>query len=267
MQGLSIWNPIDVEVGACARWELGALTLWAERYAQEWHILPVLGEEERAEGAVGFPARADKPRSADWKHYLAGPSNRLIPAPAMIDKSAVVKPDRELIIFPGEKARFFIALPVHFRLYAGGASKSKTAIKLLETPLVRMPYAWFGDPVAGELCCYAESRFYLDLSAIPLSAVRAVCPLLISNESDKELSFDRICVHTDLLGIYRGEKRLWTNEVSVVFKGSDQTTQLQTSRSAPAFEEKTTQVAEARNAADSWHIKRTFNLIKSYTGF
>ncbi len=258
---------MEAAKGSCVRWNIGALRLHAERYEQEWHILPVYEEKESEESSFAVLERQDKPQSSDWRHYLMSAGDWLHPAPLMMDKPVVIRPDRTLVLSPGERTHFFIALPVWIRLKAASSESDANGKKLFECPLVQMQNTWFGDPVSGEQCYFAESRLYLDFAQLPFSAARAICPLWISNESDKELPFDRICVHTDMLGIYRGETRLWTNEVSVVFKGNDQTTQIQTSRSAPAFERTDATLAEPQQTGDAWHIKRTFSLLKSYTGF
>jgi len=267
MDGLTIWNPIETAVGRCASWRMGRLELWAERYEQEWHVLARTAPEPEDVPSFRFCKKAEKPQSSDWRHHLLSAGDWLHPGPAMMDRPLVVRPDRTLILMPGEKARFFISLPVWFRLMVARDLGGAAAKKLSEHPTLPMPNAWFGDPVSGELCYFSEARLYLDHNQIPDSPTQAVCPLWVSNDSDRELPFERICLHTDLLGIYRGEKRLWTNEVSVLFKGSDQTTQIQTSRAAPRFDGTARLVSDPRQTNENWHFKRTFDLLKIYTGF
>jgi len=268
MEGFSVWEPVDIGVGQCVVWRLGTLALWVERYEQEWHVLPLYDEEDvAAKASFLVRDRAEKPASSDWRHYLLRENERVIPQPAMMDRSIVIRPDRVLFLLPGERALFFISLPLWFRLNVQKSQGVGSARKLLEFPIQRMANAWFGDPVSGDLCYFAATRLYPDFAQIPHSPVHAICPLWISNESDKELSFDRICIHTDFLGIYRGQSRLWTNEINVLFKGTDHATHIQPAKTAPQLDGATVIIAEARQQIENWYVKRTFDLLKSFTGF
>jgi hypothetical protein len=268
MENFSIWNPAEIGIDTCASWNLGRLRLWAERYEQEWHILPSYRDEEEA-SAPGFAVcgKADKPISDDWRHYLLRDGPWATPVPVMMDRPVILRPDRALVLLPGERARFFISLPVWFRLLVGKTAAAESNRQLQEFPIAPMANAWFGDPVSGKLCYFLAARLYPDFGQIPFSSVHAVCPLWISNESDRELSFDRICLHTEFLSIYRGESRLWTNEVSVVFRGPDHETRLQPSKLAPAHDGKTALVAGSRQLVEHWYFKKTFDLLKQFTGF
>lgn len=267
MEDMSVWNPVELSAGDCVQWRLENLSVWAQRYEQSLHALRRYDAGEAGQGpAYGFRARADKPDSVDWKHYLVKEGGWAIPVPAMMDRPVIVRPDRELIIPPGERARFFIGLPLWFALRVGTSPDAKNQLPLFEVPIVPPANAWFGDPVAGELCYYADVRLFQDAGEQPLSPGRAVCPLWIHNESDKELSFDRFCLHTEFLGIYRGPARLWTNEVSILFKGASQATQVQPSKAAPELDGAATLVREPRHAAENWYFKRSFDLLKNFTG-
>lgn len=244
------------------------MCLWIEHYEHEWHLLPAYtGAEFPSEPVFSTRARNEKPESADWVHYIIHDGNRITPVPAMPDRPVVVRPDRTLVIIPGERANFFLSLPLAFRLMVSGGSNVAVQRKLAEFPSYSMENAWFGDPVSGELCYFQSTRLYSDFRQIPVSAIHAICPLVISNESERELSFDRICLHTEFLGIYRSPAQFWTNEVRVVFKGSEQETQIHPSKQAPASEGPMTLVTEPRQAIDNWHFKKTFNFLKQFGGF
>ena len=268
MEDFSIWNPVEIGTGPCASWNWGRLRLWTERYEQEWHLLPIYGEaEEGAEPGFAIRGKEEKPPSADWRHYLLRDGPWATPLPVMMDRPLIVRPDRALVLLPGEQARFFISLPVWFRLLIGKTVVPESGRRLQEFPVIPMANAWFGDPVSGELCYFIAARLYPEFEQIPYSSVHAVCPLWISNESDKDLSFDRICLHTEFLNIYRGTRRFWTNEVSVLFKGSDQETRLQPSKSAPTLDGAAVLVSGSRKLIELWHFKKTFDLLKQFTGF
>jgi hypothetical protein len=130
-----------------------------------------------------------------------------------------------------------------------------------------MANAWFGDPVSGELCYFLAARLYPEFLPIPPSPLTAICPLRIRNESSGDLPFERICLHTEFLGIYHSASRLWTHAVDVVFRGIDQATLIQPAKSPPSFDGKLMLLSGPRQAMESSYFRKTFNLLKSFTGF
>jgi hypothetical protein len=266
MDHMSIWEPVEIPVGRCVSWRLGKLSVWVERYEKEWHVLPVYAEEAGAVPEFIVRNKADKPVSSDWRHFLLREGSWVSPSPAMPDRPVILRPDRVLVLLPGEKAQFFVSLPVALRLSVGRTAGGRKK-RLCEHPIMPLANAWFGDPVSGELCYFAAARLYHEYDQVPRSPFHAVCPLKISNESERELQFDRICLHTEFLGVYRGPDRYWTNEVSVLFRGPEQVTQILPSKSAPFFEGAAKLVTEPRQAVENWYFKRTFDLLKYFTGF
>ncbi|MBP7494385.1 MAG: hypothetical protein KA771_02735 [Spirochaetales bacterium] len=266
---LGIWNPQPLEIGSCVHWSLGDLDVWAERYDIEWHVYfehkksLITGQEMQ----VRLEPRAEKPVTREWKHFLVRNAPCAYPTPAIPDRPLVVKPDRFLIILPGEIAQFFIFTPIWFRFTVGPLGRKISPRLLFEIPVFRMKSTWFGDPIVGELCYYTEARLFTDFHSLPEHPLYAVCPLRIRNESNTELPFDKICLHTEVLSLYGGENRLWTNACDVIFKGVDQATQVEPSKSPPAFEPKVRLLSPPRQASDVWYFKRTFNLLKIITGF
>lgn len=266
MNPFAVWEPVEVPIGSCASWTLEGLSVWVERYEKEWHLLSLVQPE--AEGAVYFSLRdkTEKPLSAEWTHHLLRKGNWAIPEPVVPNRPVIIRPDRVMVLPPGEKVRFFISLPLSFRLSVGTAIKGRLNPLYLH-PITPMPGAWFGDPVSGELCYFTEARLYSDFSQILRSPIHGVCPLLIINEADKELQFDRICLYTEFLGVYRSPDRFWTNEVNVRFRGPEQVSQVMPSKHSPRFEGTARLVSEPRQRVENWYFKRTFNLLKYFTGF
>jgi hypothetical protein len=277
MEGLSIWKPVEISAGQCVSWDCGELSVWVERYEHEWHVLTEYkksAESETAAPIAAFREKVEKPVSQNWKHFLLKEGGWAIPVPAMLDRPVVIRPDRTLVLLPGEAAQFFVALPVWFRLLVGKAVPAKLVSAsgggprtLFEQPITAMSNAWFGDPVSGELCYYLEARLYPEHPPIPRTPFLAICPLRIRNESEGNLPFERICLHTEFLGVYHSAERLWTHAVDVVFRGPDQATLLQPSKSPPTFDGKLTPLSGPRQAMENSYFRKTFNILKSFTGF
>ncbi len=264
---MSIWDPISVEAGQCVSWTLGSFSVYAERHEHEWHTLTVLQDRNLLSGGnycCVFSMHAVKPLSSDWKHYLVREGNRADPVPVMPDRPVVIRPDRALTLLPGEYAQFFVGIPVWFRLLVGTETLKK---QLFEQPISILLNTWFGDPVNGELCYALATRLYHDHKQIHSAPAHALCPLFIKNESETDLQFERICLHVENLSVFKSSTRLWTNAVTVIFKGTDQSTQIQISKAAPDFEKHIEPVCNSRQAVESWYIKKTFSMLKYFTGF
>lgn len=267
MGQLTLWEGVEIPVGACGCWGVGALSIWAEHYEQAWHILSRYEPSDVENPVFSLRDRADKPTSEEWKHYAVKEGPWALPSPAMMDRPVIVRPDRALILPPAEKVRFFIALPLWFRLDVGSAPEPRACRRLLELPTRPAANAWFGDPISGEQCYYLNTRLFTEIGDMETSPAHVVCPLWIQNDADRDLSFDRFCLHTDFLSIHRDGTRLWTNEVTILFKGLASAAQVIPARGAPDLVEKTTLVTEARHAMESSYFKRSFDLLKTFTGF
>jgi hypothetical protein len=105
------------------------------------------------------------------------------------------------------------------------------------------------------------------MDSVEPSAAIAVCPLMIENDSDTDLAFEKVCLHVENLSLFRGPHRLWANSLHAVFKGPDQATQIEIAREPPGFEEGLLPISEARQHVAGWSFRRTFGMLKSFTDF
>jgi hypothetical protein len=263
--GMSVWSPVEIGDRQCAAWRFSPHSFYVERVENQWHVLS-LPETGGAEDITDSPAcsffqNIEKPESTAWRHFLLHEHRPLQAIPAMPDRPIVIRSDRPLTLLPGESALFYLHIPVFFKLTALGSRRSTVC----EEPIEVMCKTWFGDPLTGEICYSLATRLHQTLHSVPFSGFEAVCPLFISNESDTGLAFSKICLHTEAVAVYKGS-RLWTNQISVVFKGSEQTTQIQIDRNAPAYENALELVCEAREQTESRLTRRSFSMFKYFGG-
>jgi len=261
--GIAVWEPVDIPQKRCAMWRFPRRSIWVERIETEWHVLflPETGEE--GDTSYRVISRAQKPSSSQWRHYLHRDSGTMQPAPVLPDRPVVMRPDRALTLLPGQSTIFFLELPVWFRLSTSGYRPAK----VFEEPLTVLSRTWFGDPVTGELCWGLATRLHHSIESVEPSADRAVCPLMIENDSESDLEFQKICLHVENLSIFRGTRHLWTNSLHAVFKGPDQATQMEIVHTPPGFEEGMVPLSEARLPSAGWNIRRTFGMLKYFTDF
>jgi hypothetical protein len=259
--GISVWDEVDIPQRRCAVWRFAPRSIWVERVENEWHAL---SEPDGGKGAeAAFVERTQKPTSSYWRHYLHTENAPVQPAPVLPDRPVVVRPDRALTLLPGENALFFVEIPVWFRLSCTDSRRTR----IFEEPICMLSQTWFGDPVTGELCYGLATRLHQGLDSIEPSAFRAVCPLFITNDSEFDLAFEKICLHVENLSVFRSAERLWANKLNVIFKGPEQASQIEIVRAAPDFEQGLSLAVGARQPASGWNIRKTFGVLKYFADF
>jgi hypothetical protein len=135
-----------------------------------------------------------------------------------------------------------------------------------EIPTRRLASTWFGDIATGELCYAIEAPLERTLEQLELSRAFAACEVMVRNQSRERLRFERICVHVEHMRLYDADGRLWTNEVRVAFRGTDQVSQLAFEPGPPARAVGAVPVSEPRVPPESGIIKRSFALIREIAG-
>jgi hypothetical protein len=260
--GLAVWNEWDLGPKQTAVWTFPERRIYVERVEQEWHVLSVAGAQNAAAASRTFIERSRKPASSEWRHYLSRESGPVRPQPALPDRAIVAKPDRSLTLLAGESAQFFLEIPVWFRMNVG-----ERLVQVFEEPIGVMSNTWFGDPVNGELCYVLATRLHQGMSSIVPTAWRAVCPMAVTNDSATNLAFERICLHVQNLAVFRGDDRLWTNALSVLFRGAEQASHIQVSSGPPGFQAGLAPAAPARQPAESWDIRKTFSRFREFADF
>jgi hypothetical protein len=259
--GIAIWEELEIAQKECVLWRFPRREIYVERIDIEWHVLCLPSGEDGPAATRTFIERAGKPASSAWRHVLSRQESPVQPVPVLPDRPVVVRPDRPLTLLPGESALFFLELPILFRLTLSGA---RTA-QIFEEPIVVLSNTWFGDPVNGELCYSLATRLHQGIESVDPRPYYALCPVLIDNESDMDLAFDKFCLHAENLSVFKGATRLWTNRLNVIFKGTEQTTQIQIIDTPPDFEPDVRLASEAREQAASWNIRKTFGMLKYFT--
>lgn len=261
--GLGVWEQSEIPEKKCAVWRFRTRSIWVERVESEWHVLTLPERAIAGDAQFRIENRAKKPGSSQWRHYLHREIGPVQPVPVLPDRPVVIRPDRALTILPGQSAVFFLELPLWFRLSIGGTRPTR----IFEQPLSLLTRTWFGDPVTGELCWGLATRLHHSVESMEENASRALCPIMIENDSEGDLDFAKICLHVENLSVFRGVRFLWTNSLHAVFKGPDQATQIEIIHVPPDFEPGLVPLAEARMPSAEWNIRRTFGMLKYFTDF
>jgi len=263
-----LWEPKEIEPETWHHARIGPLDLWIKRSQADWYLTherELNREKVQPVPEPLHPARNDaRVQNLTWTRWVAGEeSNRVQLVPALPDRSLVIRPRYPLNVPRGKNVLFFMNIPIWVRILVG---LPKT-ISLCELPTVVLAKTWFGDPVSGELCYSLRTRAMRDLNAVENHAYMATCPVLIQNQAPNDLDFQRICIRVEHLTVYRGGTRLWTNQVEVLFRGEELTSQIIMNRDVPGFDEAAEAICPAREPVEKSLLKRSFFFLKSLTGF
>jgi len=259
---LKLWNPVPLEQERDYYLCIGPLALWIRRSGDEW----LLASGQRVDDAPTEAAAVagEKPEEIEWTRFvLADESTTVQLLPVLPDRAVVVGSETAVKILPGNRALFFVSVPVWVRVTVVGKKKKRTALSEIET--VKLSNTWFGDPMTGELgySLTTSARRTLE-DSVPVG-YRAVCPVLVKNAAAEPLDFQKLCIHVENLRVYGGVKRLWTNEVTITYTGPDQPALLSFSDRPPALEEESVLLSEERIPVSKSLLKKGVGILKYFT--
>jgi len=213
-QDLPWWGTVEFSEGFTKRWEIGPLTLWIRRLAEEWWIA-----FERDENKLQRLTMAPEYVDSDWmdhaslERYLTRHAQPLLHiTPTLADRPVVTRPVIPFHLCAGEEATVYVSLPAWIRLDAG-----PLRLLLKEIAIQRLSDTWFGpSTLEGELCYASTTHCRQDLREVPLYPYRTITPVLIQNRSKQTLVLERLSLPVHFLSIYGSpENTLWTSMVSL----------------------------------------------------
>jgi hypothetical protein len=262
-----IWEPRQLSGDGWYHARIGPLDLWVRRSQEDWYVAD---ERERAREPEESPPDPLHPArttaSVDrltWNRWVAGEeAARVRLVPCLPDHAVVIRPRYPLNVPRGKEVLFFVGIPVWARVLVGEGEP----LALTELPTVVLSKTWFGDPITGELCYSLKTKVLRQIDLLENHAHLAVCPVLIRNQSFADLDFQRICIRVEYLSLYRGQTRLWTNQVEVQFHGEELNSTIITGRGAPDFERTAEKLCEARLAPQRSLLKKSFSFLKALSG-
>lgn len=85
-------------------------------------------------------------------------------------------------------------------------------------PTHMLPYGWFGTPTEG----HKTLGIPWDPSIEPTENCKsnqAICHISLKNDTDETLTFDRLCIFVEHLGLYRQSENWVTDGLALTYKG------------------------------------------------
>jgi len=218
----AMWNTFSCDNNVLYQWQNGPLKIWLKRTANDWLLASDTFIEEDAQ--TGWSQLLEEPAGLEWKRW---PFNDMFDQvaliPVMPDRPLVVKTRIESNLPPGVKAMFYVHISLHVKV---SAVLKNRMVEMIRLPTITLSNTWFGDNFGGELCYALKTRAVRDQRDATFAPYRAVCPVLIHNDSDTALPIQKICIRAKHLNIYQTPERLWTNQVNVTFRGEGLTSRV-----------------------------------------
>jgi hypothetical protein len=255
------WQPFVVEEDTCYTWYLKQTLLHVYKHADAWFVHM---EAEPGEERWGMGETLESVPDLPWTRYIVGKENTLLFVPVVPDRPLILKPSTPVKLLPGKKATFYFEIPLWVKLLSKG---ERSQSFLFEVPLTSFSHIWFGDPAEGELCYSLDVDLITETDVLERCPYHAVATVHIRNSSALQLDLQKILLHTDYLYLFRQEEKIWTDEITYQFRGTEQSSQISFSKRPPAFMKHAPQVSGPRVPAVQSLIKRSFGILKDFTGF
>ena len=260
---MKLWEPVFLERDIEYYWRIGPLSFWMRHSEDEWLVASESQSTDADSEEVEVSAKRNKPEGLEWTRFVFSEESGTVQlVPALQDKAIVVGSEMEVKILPGNRALFFVSIPVWTRVLVGEKKKSCT---LTEIPTVKLSNTWFGDPMTGELGYSLTTRARRTIDDSAISIYRAICPVTMKNSSPSALDFQKLCIHVEHLKVYKGKQRLWTNEVRITYVGEAQPSRIELSDKKPNFEEGCTLLCGERIPVNKSILKKSVSIFKYFT--
>lgn len=162
------------------------------------------------------------------------------------DLPVVLKPDIVQKVLPGQSVISYCQIPLSIEFDINEA-------KIGEFPMVVLSKTWFGEPDEGVLCYSLKGQVKSNAEKLPVSAIQSVCTIEIVNRSNEVLTFDRMCLRTEYMGLYKSnnDNKVETSKCRLVYLSKDKMSKINYVNPS---------IAEFESISDP-RMKQTHNLI------
>ncbi len=259
------WDPVEIRPGHYLHYRVGSLQLWLFPDKEEWYGASIrLPEDPQRDDSLRVELVKESPEGLDWQRWVAnGKSRTARLTPMLPDRPIVVRSASPLKMAMDSTAHYFIAIPAWVQVSVGEPQRTD----LWQEPAQILSNTWFGDPASGELCYALRTGLHSGAVGGDFLPYTVVCPITIRNTSSAILEFQRLCVHVEYLDIFPGRTYLWANGVRVSFKGEEQFSQVDIEERPPEIDQPGPVLSQARRREDRSLIRRSFSMLKFFSGF
>ena len=262
---MNMWDEFQIENGETINWKIGSLSLWMENRDEEYLISHAYNDEDiNVLSATQVRDPADVPEDLSWNRYIVQDSSTTFQlVPALPDRAVVVSPEFPIKLAPNSDVVFYMSIPIWIQIVAGNKKK----VLFLEIPSLILSNTWFGDAMTGELCYALTTRALRKMEDHGDLRHRIICPVHILNRGSEPLDFQSLCVHVEHLRVFGGAEHLWSNDVSIIYRGDEQPSEIRYEEKIPKHEKECIVLSSERVPSQKSIISKSFSFIKSFTTF
>ncbi len=235
------WLAIGLEENEAAVWSVEHITVYTQRVLGDWMLARTESIETPSEQ---FARKCHSlPLNLEWKRWaLEHEAKEVRFWPVLPDRSLVVKTRIPVIVPPKTTIELYVNFPIWLEVSVLQKSEYYTLDTIVPTSLSN---TWYGTQYEGQLCYALRSRARRSLEDLTDEPLRAVCLFRIINQSEDSLPVEKIKIDPNHLSLYQSASRLWTNHVTVTFKGNEEHSELHYNSSPPKELKKHTLIREA----------------------
>lgn len=244
------WSELDIAEGSEVSRSVGDLQL---RIVRSNHIYRIHmdGGPARSEGVAG------------WHDAHVGANGRVRVEPATPNLPIVLRPTIPIALSCGESVHYRVLLPLWIRITTDGGMTGYRREVLFDLPCRTLKRTWFGAAGGGEI---AYVRAFDPQSREAYQNHQCVVPVTIRNSSDSVLWFERFLLRVVHLDLYRMDRCIESNGVTVAFKGREQLSQISFESARTTIEQGGAPLTTSRIPAGSDIIRKSFLWLKSLAG-
>lgn len=252
-QTSTIWGPISVQPNEISVHWIGPLKLLFKRLSNEIWIAVDRSQLEHTELNDLY-----------WSRWAIKKEDFTIELlPLMPDKQVVVRPEHPFNLTSGAKATIFTRIPVWVGVYTNEAKRHK----LTEIASLVLNKTWFGDFLDGVLCYWVATTARRSVTDDIFQSHTAISTLNIKNDSEHDLTIDKLSLLVERLSLFEKNGQLWTDEMDIVYNGEDNQSEITMTGKAPQGFKDAKLISSPRNPQRKSFAERTFKILKEIPGF
>lgn len=254
------WGDHSLPAEGTAEVEIGPLTLWVRSRANEIWLAHVSGDWTGREGERVREPPSEEEGWIRWPVPEASGGIRL--SPVFPPRTLVAKPELSFRLLPRSGARIFVRVPLWVRVEVTGDGSAT----LTDLPTVVLSDTWWGEATEGELCYWLPTTARRRVTPERVGPHQAVCPLDLTNRSDRELEVQKIALRVAHLSIFAGERSFWSDVTRVRYRGEAEGSDIDVAGRPPDEAGETTRLAGPQIPLSRSLRARSFSRLRSLSG-
>lgn len=255
----TIWGEHELAKTKIRSFAIGDLQLWCKQKKNEIHIATLRGSSNEE----SLSQSENPPENVTWSRWaLKKEHSKIRISPIFPDRPIVVKLESQLKINLKAQAKIYLRVPIWLKIEL--ANRDATA--LVELPTVTLSNTWFGTFADGELCYWITSGARQEIEPDPDRPFMAICPIVLINNSERDLVVEKICLRVTNLSLFFDETQLWADETRITYKGEEATSQIDFSARPPLEAPQARLLSLARIPVKRGIVAQTFASLKDFAG-